>query len=67
MTGFHALGARRAGAVRHVDVHVQFRDGTTLEDAHVATGILKRRIADALGGHVHVLIHAEPDESGKRA
>ena len=67
VTGFHALRARRAGAVRHVDVHVQFRDGTTLEDAHVATGILKRRIADTLGGQVHVLIHAEPDESGKRA
>ena len=63
VTGFHALRARRAGAVRHVDVHVQFAPGTSLEDAHVATGILKRHIGTALGGHVHVLIHAEPDDA----
>ena len=62
VTGFHALRARRAGATRHVDVHVQFVAGTSLEAAHVATGIIKRRIAAALGGQVHVLIHAEPDE-----
>ena len=64
VTGFHALRARRAGAVRHIDVHVQFVAGTSLEGAHVATGILKRRIAEALGGAVHVLIHAEPDDAG---
>ena len=63
VTGFHALRARRAGVVRHVDVHVQFVAGTSLEEAHVATGILKRRIAEALGGPVDVLIHAEPDDS----
>lgn len=63
VAGFHALRARRAGAARHIDVHVQFEHGTTLEEAHVATGILKRRIAVGLGGTVHVLIHIEPEDA----
>ena len=62
VVGFHELRARRAGAARHIDVHVQFRAGTSLEAAHDATGILKRRIAAALGaGAVSVLIHVEPE------
>lgn len=63
VTGFHALRARRAGAARHIDVHVQFASGTSLEAAHETTGVLKRRIADALGGTVHVLIHVEPQDA----
>ena len=64
VVGFHELRARRAGATRHVDVHVQFRSGTSLEAAHDATGILKRRIAVALGGgSVSVLIHIEPEDA----
>ena len=63
VTGFHRLRARRAGSARHVDVHVQFEEGTSLEAAHDATGILKRGIAAQLGGTVDVLIHAEPADA----
>ena len=34
VVGYHQLRTRRAGARRYVDLHVQFRHGTTLEEAH---------------------------------
>ena len=34
MVGYHKLRARRAGAREYIDLHVQFRSGTTLEHAH---------------------------------
>jgi cation diffusion facilitator family transporter len=61
VVGFHRLRARRAGARRHVDLHVQFREGTTLEDAHRSAHELQDAIADRLGD-VDVLIHLEPED-----
>ena len=51
VVGYHQLRTRRAGARRYVDLHVQFRHGTTLEEAHrtahelqdAITGVLERR------------------------
>ena len=60
MVGYHKLRARRAGARRYVDLHVQFRDGTTLEDAHS----LAHRLRDAIEAEIpdsDVLIHVEPE------
>ena len=60
IVGFHELRGRQAGARRYVDLHVQFRCGTTLEDAH--------RTAHAPGrdprapGRADVLIHLEPED-----
>ena len=34
VVGYHELRTRRAGPRRYVDMHVQFRSGTTLEEAH---------------------------------
>ena len=34
IAGYHKLRARRAGARRYIDLHLQFRSGTTLEHAH---------------------------------
>jgi len=59
VVGFHALRARRAGDRPYVDLHVQFRAGTTLEEAHDTAEELERAIADRLGGG-DVLIHLEP-------
>ena len=42
--GFHKLRARRAGSRRYVDLHVQFRSGTTLERAHELAHALQREI-----------------------
>ena len=34
VAGYHKLRARRAGSRRHIDLHLQFRSGTSLERAH---------------------------------
>ena len=34
IAGYHALRARRAGRARYIDLHLQFRSGTSLEQAH---------------------------------
>jgi len=64
MVGYHKLRARRAGNRRWIDLHVQFRDGTTLERAHAAAHQLRDAIGAEMPG-ADVLIHVEP-ESSKR-
>jgi len=62
IAGYHKLRARRAGARRYIDLHVQFRSGTTLEHAHA----LAHRLRDAIEGELpgsEVLIHVEPEGS----
>ena len=60
MVGYHKLRARRAGAREYIDMHVQFRSGTTLERAHS----LAHGLRDAIQAEVpdsDVLIHVEPE------
>lgn len=59
LTGFHKLRARRAGSRRYIDLHVQFREGTTLERAHEVSHELQRGIRQRVRG-ADVLIHLEP-------
>jgi len=59
--GFHALRARRAGNHRYIDMHVQFRSGTSLEDAHRTSHSLQDAIRHRLGDS-DVLIHLEPED-----
>lgn len=59
--GFHALRARSAGARRYVDMHVQFAQGTSLEDAHRTSHLLQDAIRARLGA-ADVLIHLEPED-----
>jgi len=62
VVGYHRLRTRRAGARRYVDLHVQFRAGTTLEDAHA----IAHELQDAIRGRVRgadVLIHLEPERN----
>jgi cation diffusion facilitator family transporter len=61
IVGFHELRGRQAGARRHVDLHVQFRAGTTLEDAHRTAHQLQDAIRERLGD-ADVLIHLEPQD-----
>ena len=66
MLGYHKLRARRAGARRWVDLHVQFVRGTTLERAHEAAHELR----DAIGAELprsDVLIHVEPESSHRES
>ena len=60
VVGYHQLRTRRAGARRYVDLHLQFRSGTSLEDAHGTAHALPDAIAGRLPGGADVLIHLEP-------
>jgi cation diffusion facilitator family transporter len=59
LIGYHELRTRSAGSRRYVDVHIQFRRGTSLEDAHRTAHELQDAIAAAVDG-ADVLIHLEP-------
>ena len=61
VAGFHKLRARRGGSRRYVDLHVQFRDGTSLKRAHEVTHELQRDIRERLRSGADVLIHLEPE------
>ena len=64
MVGYHKLRARRAGVRRYIDLHVQFRAGTTLERAHERAHELRRAIERELPA-ADVLIHVEPESSAR--
>ena len=62
VAGYHKLRARRAGSRRHIDLHVQYRSGTSLERAHQ----LAHQMRDSIEAEIpnsEVLIHAEPETS----
>jgi cation diffusion facilitator family transporter len=63
--GFHKLRARRAGSRRYIDLHVQFRSGTTLERAHALSHDLSSSIRARIRG-ADVLIHLEPEDPALR-
>ena len=62
--GYHKLRARRAGSRRHIDLHVQFREGTTLERAHRVSHELQGEIEQRVHG-ADVLIHLEPHDPSR--
>ena len=62
VAGYHKLRARRAGARRHIDFHVQYRSGTSLERAHELAHLMRDEIEAAIP-QSDVLIHAEPETS----
>jgi cation diffusion facilitator family transporter len=61
VVGHHKLRARRAGSRRHIDLHVQFRSGTTLERAHQLSHQLQEAIEQRVQ-NADVLIHLEPED-----
>ncbi len=61
VVGYHELRTRRAGSRRYIDMHVQFRAGTSLESAHRTAHELQDLIAARLNG-ADVLIHLEPED-----
>ncbi len=62
VAGYHKLRARRAGSRRHIDFHVQYRSGTSLERAHELAHAMRDEI-EAEIPRADVLIHAEPETS----
>jgi cation diffusion facilitator family transporter len=61
VVGFHQLRARRAGSRRYLDLHLQFRAGTSLEAAHRTAHELQDVIGYRLG-NADILIHLEPED-----
>jgi len=61
VVGYHELRTRRAGSRRYIDMHVQFRAGTSLEEAHLTAHQLQGLIGKRLDG-ADVLIHLEPQD-----
>jgi len=62
VAGYHKLRARRAGSRRYIDLHVQYRSGTSLERAHELAHAMRASIEAAIP-RAEVLIHAEPETS----
>lgn len=62
VAGYHKLRARRAGSRRHIDLHVQYVSGTTLERAHELAHAMRASI-EAEIPQAEVLIHVEPETS----
>jgi cation diffusion facilitator family transporter len=62
VAGYHKLRARRAGSHRYIDLHVQYRSGTSLERAHDLAHAMRDSIEAAIS-HAEVMIHAEPETS----
>lgn len=62
IAGYHKLRARRAGARRYIDLHLQFRAGTSLEYAHEVAHTVRQGI-EADIPNSEVLIHTEPEGS----
>lgn len=62
VAGYHKLRARRAGSRRHIDLHVQYRSGTSLERAHELAHLMRDAIEHEIP-QAEVLIHVEPETS----
>ena len=62
VAGYHKLRARRAGSRRHIDLHIQFRAGTSLERAHELAHQIRAAIETEFPA-ADVLIHVEPEGS----
>jgi len=62
VAGYHKLRARRAGSRRHIDLHVQYRSGTSLERAHELAHQMRASIESEIA-QAEVLIHVEPETS----
>jgi len=62
VAGYHKLRARRAGSRRYIDLHVQYRSGTSLERAHELAHAMRDTI-EADIPRAEVMIHAEPETS----
>jgi len=57
--GYHKVRARRSGATRHVDLHLQLDPEMNLMEAHRVAEEVEDQIRDAFPA-VHVITHVEP-------
>ena len=60
VAGYHKLRARRAGSRRYIDLHVQYRSGTSLERAHE----LAHRMRDSIEAEIPGRRSPDPRRAG---
>jgi cation diffusion facilitator family transporter len=65
LIGYHKLRGRRAGSARHIDLHLQFAPGTSLERAHEVAHELQGAVRRELPG-ADLLVHMEPSRRRSR-
>ena len=58
--GWHRLRARRAGAIRHIDLHLLVDPSMSVARAHAITDEIEAELERRLGGGADVVIHIEP-------
>lgn len=66
IVGWHDLRHRSTGNTLWVELHVLFRSGIDLEEAHRGATILEKKIMDEMDGDTVVTIHLEPEEDHLR-
>jgi cation diffusion facilitator family transporter len=59
LVGYHKLRGRRAGSARHIDLHLQFAPGTSLERAHAIAHGLQAAVREKIP-QADLLVHTEP-------
>ena len=65
LEGFHKLRGRRAGSARHIDLHLQFAPGTSLERAHEIAHEVQASVQERIPS-ADVLVHIEPSQRPTR-
>jgi cation diffusion facilitator family transporter len=65
LVGYHKLRGRRAGSARHIDLHLQFAPGTSLERAHAVAHELQTAVRREIPG-ADLLVHIEPSRRRSR-
>ncbi len=63
--GFHRLRSRKAGPIRHVDMHLLVDPQRTVEEVHAVCDQIEHEISEGLPGTT-VTIHMEPDDGRYR-
>ncbi|MBW2146375.1 MAG: cation transporter [Deltaproteobacteria bacterium] len=59
--GFHRLRTRKAGAHRHVDLHIQVDKNLTVCESHIIANQLEEAICNSLP-RCRVVVHIEPEK-----
>ena len=65
LVGYHKLRGRRAGSARHIDLHLQFAPGTSLERAHAIAHGLQASVREKIP-QADLLVHTEPSRRRMR-
>jgi cation diffusion facilitator family transporter len=65
LVGYHKLRGRRAGSARHIDLHLQFAPGTSLERAHAIAHGLQAAVRKKIP-RADLLVHTEPSRRHAR-